>query len=89
MQYMIIEHFHPGKAKEIYQRLEKSGRTLPEGVTYINSWIDEDLTICYQVMESDSDEKIQAWVNVHNDLVDFEVVKVISSAEAKAKALGS
>jgi hypothetical protein len=89
MVYMIIEHFHPGKAKEIYQGLEKSGRQLPDGVVYINSWIDENLTTCYQVMESDSDEKIQEWVNLKNSLVDFEVIKVITSAQAKEKALRS
>ncbi len=46
---MIIERFHPGKAKEIYQDLDNAGRKIPEGVHYINSWIDEDLTTCYQV----------------------------------------
>jgi hypothetical protein len=86
---MIIEHFHPGKVKEIYLNLDKTGRKIPEGVHYINSWIDENLTICYQIMESNSDEKIQEWVNMNKGPVDYEVIKVITSAQAKEKALRS
>lgn len=83
MQYMIIERFHPGKVKAMYQRFAEKGRMLPEGVSYINSWINESVTVCYQVMESDSPEKLQQWMDEWKDLVDFEVVPVISSAEAK------
>ncbi|MGQ0740624.1 MAG: DUF3303 domain-containing protein [Bacteroidota bacterium] len=85
MQYMIIERFRPGKVKEMYRRFEEQGRMLPDGVTYINSWINEDITVCWQVMEAPSSEKIQKWISKWNDLVDFEVVPVISSAEAKKK----
>lgn len=85
MQYMIIEKFHTGKVKAMYQRFAKSGRMLPEGVIYINSWINESVTVCYQVMESESPEKIQEWISQWNDLVDFEVIPVITSAMAKEK----
>ena len=83
MQYMIIEKFHTGKVKAMYQRFEERGRMLPEGVIYINSWINETVTVCYQVMESESPEKIQEWISQWNDLVDFEVIPVITSAKAK------
>jgi mannose-1-phosphate guanylyltransferase len=85
MLYMIIEKFHTGKAKALYDRFDENGRMLPEGVSYINSWIDEQISICYQVMESDSDEKIHQWISKWNDIVDFEVIPVISSADVKAK----
>ena len=85
MQYMIIEKFHTGQVKALYERFDKYGRMLPEGVNYINSWIDEQISTCYQVMESDSDEKIHQWIRLWNDLADFEVIPVIRSAEAKAK----
>jgi hypothetical protein len=51
---MIIEYFHPGKVKELNQRFDEKGRMLPEGQQYINSRINEDVTVCYQVMETDS-----------------------------------
>lgn len=87
MTYMIIERYKPGMIKAIYQRFAEKGRMLPGGVSYINSWINEDVTICYQLMESDSVDKLQEWIECWNDLVDFEVIKVISSAEAKAKVI--
>ena len=62
MFYMIIEKFHPGKVKALYKRFEERGRMMPEGVTYINSWIDEQVATCYQVMEADSVEKINEWI---------------------------
>ncbi|MDX1939320.1 MAG: DUF3303 family protein [Saprospiraceae bacterium] len=82
---MIIERFYPDKVKELYQRFEEKGRLLPLGVHYINSWIDEKVEICYQVMESESLEKLQEWINNWSDLAAFEIIPVISSAQAKAK----
>ena len=87
MQYMIIEKFHKGKVKALYQRFEEKGRMLPDGVKYIDSWISEDVTVCYQFMESDAIEKLQQWMLHWNDLVDFEIIPVISSGEAKRKVL--
>ena len=87
MQYMIIERFHPGKEKTMYRRFAEKGRMLPQGVNYINSWINEPVTICYQVMESESPEKLQEWIDQWKDLVNFEVVPVISSEQAKKKVL--
>ena len=85
MLYMIIEKFHPGKIRMIYQRFDEKGRLLPDGVSYINSWIKEDLSVCYQVMKSDDVEKIHEWISQWNDLADFEVIPVINSDEAKEK----
>ena len=86
---MIIEKFHPGKVKDLYQRFDEKGRMLPDGVIYINSWINETVSICYQLMESDNESKIQQWISHWKDLADFEVIPVISSAEAKNKIFTS
>jgi hypothetical protein len=86
MLYMVIEHFHPGKVKELYRRFDEKGRMLPEGVKYINSWVNEEMTLCYQVMESDSVDKLHEWFKNWNDIVDFKVIPVTSTAEAKQKA---
>ena len=85
MMYMIIETFRQNKVKELYKRFEEKGRQLPTGVHYVNSWINEEITTCYQVMESDSLEKINEWIQHWNDLADFEVIPVITSAQAKEK----
>ncbi|HWC53463.1 MAG TPA: DUF3303 family protein [Chitinophagaceae bacterium] len=82
---MVIERYHEGKAKMLYQRFSEKGRMMPEGVQYINCWINEEVTVCYQLMESDSIEGLQQWISNWSDIVDFEVIPVISSAEAKEK----
>ena len=82
---MIIERFHSGKVKDLYKRFDEKGRMLPEGMTYINSWINEEVTLCYQVMESDNEEKIHEWIAKWNDLADFTIIPVITSAQAKEK----
>ena len=82
---MIIETFHPDKVKQLYKRFEEKGRQLPEGVHYINSWIDENIKTCYQVMESDTEEKIRQWIQHWVDLSDFQIIPVLTSAQAKEK----
>jgi hypothetical protein len=88
MRYMVIEDFKPGASREIYSRLRDSGRHMPAGLTYVGSWITGDLTRCYQVMECDDPGLLDEWISHWTDLMDFEVVPVISSDEAKARALG-
>ncbi len=85
MLYMIVETFHLDKVKRLYKRFEEKGRMLPEGVQYINSWITEDVTICYQMMESDTEKKIYEWIQNWIDLSDFKVIPVITSSQAKEK----
>jgi hypothetical protein len=82
---MIIERFHSGKVQTLYKRFAEKGRMMPHGVSYINSWINEDVTVCYQVMETDSIEKLNEWISHWNDIADFEIIPVISSAQAKEK----
>jgi hypothetical protein len=85
---MIIERFHDGKARQLYQRFESLGRLMPEGVRYVNSWINTELTTCYQVMECGSEEPLRTWIGNWDDLADFEIVPVITSAEAYERIMG-
>jgi len=83
--YLVIENYKPGKTKDIYDRFALKGRMLPTGVEYVDSWIEENLQKCYQIMRSESLEKIDEWIACWNDLVDFEVIPVLSSAEVAEK----
>lgn len=89
MTYMIIETFHKSKVKTLYERFDQKGRLLPNGVVYLNSWIDQNVEVCYQLMESESLEKLQEWVNNWNDLADFQIIPIISSDEARKKVLNT
>lgn len=83
--YMIIEHFKHGDPAPVYRRFAEQGRLAPAGLTYVASWVDERLARCYQVMETDDPALLDEWMSHWRDLVDFEVVPVISSAEAAAR----
>ena len=85
--YMVVEHFRDG-ASPVYARFRERGRMAPEGVTYINSWVDTSLTRCYQIMQADDRALLDTWTARWSDLVDFEVHEVLTSAEAAAKVLG-
>ena len=84
---MIIERFKQDKIKMLYERFDQKGRLLPEGVLYLDSWIDEKVEVCYQLMESVTPEALQLWIDQWSDVADFEIVPIISSAEAKIKVL--
>jgi hypothetical protein len=84
MLFMIIEHFKGGDPIPVYRRFRDRGRMAPEAVRYVNSWVTADLTMCYQVMESPDRARLDEWIVRWQDLVDFDVVPVITSPEAQA-----
>jgi uncharacterized protein DUF3303 len=84
MLFMVIERFKPGKAPEIYERFRERGRLAPDDVRYVASWVDMTFERCFQVMEADSEERLREWTRQWEDLTDFEVVPVRTSAEAAA-----
>lgn len=85
MLFMVIERYRGGDPGPVYARFRERGRMAPEGVHYVNSWVTPDLTTCYQVMECERRELLDAWIANWSDLVEFEVLPVITSAEAAAR----
>jgi hypothetical protein len=85
MLYMILERFKDGDPVPVYRRFRDHGRRLPDGLTYIASWVTMDLTTCYQVMECEDRALLDEWITRGSDLVDFEVIPVMTSAEAVAR----
>ncbi len=81
MLYMVIERFKNGDPKPVYARFEKEGRLLPDGLTYINSWVSADRTHCYQLMETDDPALLDVWMDRWRDVTDFEVVEVTAKAD--------
>jgi len=80
MLFMVIERFRQGTAP-VGERFRQSGRMLPEGVLYHASWLDAAGTRCYQVMEAEREEHLLQWVRRWEDLVEFEIVPVMTSSE--------
>ena len=87
-RYMVVEHFTHGP-EPVYARAAAEGRMLPPGLEYVDSWVDERLDRCFQLMETDDPSLFEEWIGRWSDLAEFEVVPVLSSAEAAARARGS
>jgi hypothetical protein len=83
---MVVERFRQGAAP-VYERAAEQGRMLPAGLESIDSWIDERLRRCFQLMETEDVSLFEEWTSKWSDLVEFEIVPVISSAEAGDRVL--
>jgi len=82
MLYMVIERFRDGDAIPVYRRFRDQGRLMPDGLRYMSSWITQDLRRCYQVMECEDRTLLEEWMSHWEDLMEFEVIPVITSVEA-------
>ena len=78
---MVIERFHNNDVAPVGDRFRTSGRMLPEGVTYQASWLDHAGSQCFQLVDAPSVELMSAWISRWNDLADFELIPVLTSAE--------
>ena len=84
--FMVIERNRNQDAKSVYRRFRDKGRLMPDGLTFVSSWVSADLGRCFQVMETDDIAQLQRWVVEWSDLTDFEIVPVLSGKET-AEAL--
>ena len=84
MLYMVIETFRGGNPILVYRRFRDRGRLMPEGIDYKGSWVTEDLRRCFQVMECEDRRLLDQWMTHWSDITDFEVIPVVTSAEAGA-----
>jgi uncharacterized protein DUF3303 len=86
--YLVIEKYLHGP-KPVYARASERGRLLPPGLTYLESWVEEDdLSRCFQLMETADASLFDEWIASWSDLVEFEVVPVVTSQEAAARMAG-
>jgi hypothetical protein len=85
MLFMIIERFHDNDMVPVHQRRRQTGRSLPDRLEYVDSWVAADFSRCFQLMRRDDLRLIQAWILEWRGAgVTFEIVPVVMSAEARA-----
>lgn len=84
MLYMVIETFRGGDPLPVYRRFRDHGRLMPEGIDYRGSWVTDDVRQCFQIMECQDRRLLDEWIANWDDVTDFEVIPVITSAEAAA-----
>jgi hypothetical protein len=57
----------------------------PEDLRYVSSWITDNLSTCYQVMETENYSSLELWMDNWKDLMDFEVTPIITSQQVKER----
>ena len=90
MLFMVIERFKGGNALPVYRLVRERGRMLPEGLIYVDRWIEANFGRCFQRMECDDPGLFQwgvaSWIAEVGDLVEFEIVPVVPSRETAENA---
>ena len=71
MRFMVIEKFDPANARRIYERVEELGRSLPEDLAYVDSWVSDEVDRCFQLMECDDRSLIDVWTRSWEGLATF------------------
>lgn len=84
MLFMVIESFRNQDAKPVYRRLRDKGRQMPDGLTFVDSWVAADLGRCFQLMECADVTLLQRWVAAWADLTAFEIVPVVAGKDTAA-----
>jgi hypothetical protein len=82
-KYMVIESFRPGCKDRIYERFHQKGRMLPEGLVYVDSWLEKEGDRCFQLMEADDPSLFQVWLENWKDLVAMEIVELGEKPKAE------
>ncbi len=75
-KFMVIEHFFPNCKEKVYERSAESGRLLPEGLLYIDSWLENDGDRCFQLMETEDSALFESWAKNWEDLASFEIIEI-------------
>ncbi len=83
MLFMAIERFRDRDARAVYRRLRDQGRQLPEGLTYMGSWIEASFDRCFQLVECDDARLLQEWALAWQGVIEFEFVPVVPSRETQ------
>ncbi len=88
MLFMVIERFKDRDARAVYRRFRDQGRMMPEGLTYVGSWIEANFDRCFQLMECEDPRLLREWAQCWEDLVGFEFVPVVTS-DAAAESISA
>jgi hypothetical protein len=84
MLFMVIERFKDSDMLPIYKRVRDEGRMLPEGLRYVDSWVEPNFSRCFQVMECDDLRLLQEWaLRWRGSGVTLEIVPVVSSKDTR------
>ena len=84
MLFVVIEHFKNRDDRPIYERFAEKGRMMPDGLNYVDSWVEPNFDRCFQLMETDDAALFDDWIAEWKDLMEFEVIPVQTSQQARS-----
>lgn len=77
--FMVIEKFRNQDPRPVGERFRLHGRMMPDDISYVSSWIDPATARCFQLMEAPHADALRPWIDRWSDLVEFEVIPVVTS----------
>ena len=80
---MVIERFRNRDPKPVYRRLRERGRLMPQGLRFVDSWVEPNFERCFQLMETEDPRLLQRWVASWTDLMEFEIPPVVHSKDTR------
>ena len=84
MLFMVIERFRDNDMIPIYEQVRDGGRKLPEGLKYIDSWVEPNFSRCFQLMECEDVRLLQEWVLQWRGFgVTYEFIPVVTSIQTR------
>jgi Protein of unknown function (DUF3303) len=82
MLFMVIERFAGNDMVPVYQRVRTEGRMLPDGLEYVESWVEPNFARCFQLMRCNDLRLFQEWaLKWRGSGATFEIVPVVPSQE--------
>ncbi len=84
MLFMVIERFENNDMLPIYKRVRDDGRMLPDGLLYLDSWVEPNFARCFQLKECDDLRLFQQWsLQWRGSGATFEIVPVVPSKDTR------
>jgi len=84
MMFMVIERFQDHDMVPVYRRVREGGRMLPDGLKFVESWVEPNFSRCFQLMECDDLRLFQQWILQWRGCgVTFEIVPVVGSRDTR------
>ena len=87
-KFMVIEEFRPNCKEQVYERFSKHGRMLPDGLSYVDSWLEKNGDRCFQLMETDDPKLFHDWIDHWKDLVAFEIIELGEKPSSETRDTG-
>jgi len=84
MLFMLIERFRDNDVIPVYQRLRDQDRALPDGLDYVDSWVEPNFARCFQLMRCDDLRLFQQSVlHWRGTGATIEIIPVVPSQETR------